>query len=68
MLVLLEQGVVERQDGPAGIAEDHVHALIDQRLDHHLRARQGCASVVVAVCVVAAVMDRLLGRRRPFCV
>ncbi len=50
-LVLLEDGVVDRQHSPAGIAEDHLYALLDQRLEHHLRAghrlgvdggRRGC--------------------------
>ena len=49
--VLLEDGIVERQHGAAGIAEDDLYALLDQRLEHHLRAvhrrsvdggRRGC--------------------------
>ena len=36
--VLLEQGVVDRQHGAAGIAEDHVGALVQHGLDHHLGA------------------------------
>ena len=38
-LVLLEQLVVDRQHGAAGIAENVLDALIDERLDHHLGAR-----------------------------
>ena len=38
-LVLLEDRVVHRQHRAAGIAENIGHALIHQRLDHHLRAR-----------------------------
>ena len=37
-LLLLKQRVVDRQHGAAGIAEDVLHALIDERLDHHFRA------------------------------
>jgi len=33
----LEQGVVDRQHGAAGIAEDVLDPLIGQRLDHHFR-------------------------------
>ena len=36
-LLLLEQGVVDRQHGAAGIAEDVLDPLIGQRLDHHFR-------------------------------
>src|SRR5262249_12466630 len=36
-LLLLEQGVVDRQHGSAGIAEDVLDPLIAQRLDHHFR-------------------------------
>src|SRR3712207_7843623 len=43
-LVLLEQRVVERQHRPAGIAEDHLDALVDQRLDDDLRSRHGLRS------------------------
>ena len=37
-LVLMEDGVVDRQHSAARIAEDHLDALILQRLDDHLRA------------------------------
>jgi hypothetical protein len=37
-LVLLEQGVVDRQRRPARIPKNVLHALIDQGLDHDLRA------------------------------
>ncbi len=49
--VLLEDRVVDRQYRTAGIAEDDLDALLDQRLEHHLRAvhrrgvdggRRGC--------------------------
>ena len=39
-LVLLEQRIIDRQHGTAGIAENRVHALIDQRLDDDFRACQ----------------------------
>ena len=38
-LLLLEQLVVDRQHGAAGVAEDVLHALVGQRLDDHLGAR-----------------------------
>jgi len=37
-LRLLEQRVVDRQHGSAGIAEDVFDPLIGQRLDHHFRS------------------------------
>jgi hypothetical protein len=37
-VVLLEELVIDRQHGAAGIAEDHLDALILERLNHHLRA------------------------------
>jgi len=37
-LVLLEQRVIDRQHRAAGIAENVLDALIEQRLDHHFRA------------------------------
>ena len=37
-LVLMEDGVVNRQHRAAGIAEHHLDALVLQRLDDHLRA------------------------------
>ena len=37
-LVLMEDGVVDREHRAARIAEDHLDALILQRLDDHLRA------------------------------
>ena len=37
-LLLLEQLVVDRQHRAAGIAEDVLHALVGQGLDHHFRA------------------------------
>ena len=37
-LVLMEDRVVDRQDRAARIAEDHLDALVLQRLDDHLRA------------------------------
>ena len=36
--VLLEQGVVDRQDRAAGVAEYDIDALIDERLDDHIRS------------------------------
>jgi hypothetical protein len=36
-MVLLEKRVVDRQYGAAGIAENHIDALVDQRLDEDLR-------------------------------
>ena len=36
--VLLEQRIVDRQDGAAGIAEYDIDALIDQRLDDDIRS------------------------------
>jgi hypothetical protein len=36
--VLLEERVIERKDGAAGIAENNVNALIDQRFDNDLRS------------------------------
>ena len=36
--VLLEDRVIDRQDGAAGIAEDMLDALVDQGPEHHLRA------------------------------
>ena len=36
-VVLLEDLVIDRQHGAAGIAEDHLDALILERLNHHLR-------------------------------
>ena len=38
-LVLLEQLVIDREDGPAGIAEHHLDALIRQGFYDHRRAR-----------------------------
>ena len=38
--VLLEQRVVDRQDGAAGIAEHDIDALIDQSLDDDIRSAQ----------------------------
>ena len=38
-VVLLEQLVVDREDGAAGIAEHGVDALVLERLDHHPGAR-----------------------------
>ena len=38
-LLLLEQLVVDRQHGAAGIAEDVLDTLVGQRPDHHLGAR-----------------------------
>ena len=55
-LVLLEQRIVERKHRTAGITEDHLHALIDQRLDHHLRAGQALRIGGGGGLVVAAVM------------
>ena len=37
-LVLMEDGVVDRQHRAARIAEDHLDALVLQRLDDHFRA------------------------------
>ena len=37
-LVLMEDGVVDREHRTARIAKDHLDALILQRLDDHLRA------------------------------
>ena len=37
-LVLVEQRVVDRQHGAAGIAEHVLDALVGERLDHHLGA------------------------------
>ena len=37
-LVLLEQLVVDRQHGAAGIAEQVLDALVGERADDHLRA------------------------------
>ncbi len=42
-LVLLEQRVVDRQHGAARIAENRVHALIEQRADNHLCAGHALA-------------------------
>jgi hypothetical protein len=36
--VLLEDLVIDREDGAAGIAEDMLDALVDQGPEHHLRA------------------------------
>src|SRR5258705_11492309 len=36
--ILLEQRVVDRQDRAAGIAEYDIDALIDERLDDHIRS------------------------------
>ena len=38
----LEQRVIDRQYRAAGIAEDVLHALIGERLDHHFRAGHLC--------------------------
>ena len=65
-LVLLEQGIVERQDGPTRIAENYVHALVDQRLDHHLRARQGLRVGGCGGLRRRGVHRMLLGRPSPF--
>ena len=40
--VLLEQLVIDRQHGAAGIAENMLDALIGESLEHHLGARH-CA-------------------------
>ena len=37
-LVLMEDGVVDRKHRAARIAEDHLDALVLQRLDDHFRA------------------------------
>ena len=37
-LVLLEHGVVNRQDGAAGVAEHVFDPLIEKGLDHHFGA------------------------------
>ena len=36
-----EQGVIDRQDRAAGIAEEHFDALVDEGADHDLGAGQG---------------------------
>ena len=46
-LVLLDDLVIDRQDGAAGIAEDMLDALIDQGLDDHFGARHLQAIVAV---------------------
>ena len=38
---LLVEGVVDRQDRPAGIAEQDLHALVDERAHDDLRAGPG---------------------------
>jgi hypothetical protein len=38
-MVLLEERVVDRKYGAAGISENDINALVDQSLDDHLRAR-----------------------------
>src|SRR6185437_11668237 len=43
LLVVQEDGVVGRQDGPAAIAEDGVDALVRQHLHDHPRSGQGLA-------------------------
>ena len=42
-LFLLEQFIIDRQDGPAGIAKDDIHALINQGLYDHFCAGHGFA-------------------------
>ena len=48
-LVLLEDGVVDRQDRAAGIAEHHVHAEIDQSADDQLGPGRLCRSVRLGI-------------------
>ena len=43
--VLLEERVVDRQDGAAGIAENDINALIDQGFDDHFRSRHLLAAM-----------------------
>ncbi len=38
LVVVAKHGVVGRQDGPAAVAENGVHALIRQHLDDHIGA------------------------------
>ncbi len=45
-MILMEQGVVNRQDGAAGIAEDRLDALILQGAHDHFRAGQQIGHVL----------------------
>ena len=53
-LVLLEQLVVDRQHGAAGVAEDMLDALIDERREHHLGARHRACHCQLQECSAAA--------------
>ena len=52
--VLLKQGVIDRQHRAARISENDLYALVDQRLDDHLRA-------AIRICLA---VDRRLGGSR----
>ena len=51
-VVLLEDLVIDRQHCPAGVAEDHLDALILQRLNHHPRAGHRCRFRRCRMCLV----------------
>ncbi len=42
-VVIAEHGIVSRQDCPAAVSENGIHALISQHLDDHLGAGHGLA-------------------------
>ena len=56
-ILRLEQRVIDRQHRAAGIAEDVLHALIGERLDHHFGAGHLCHGPLHSV-----VLTRTFGR------
>ncbi len=65
----LEQRVVDRQHRAAGIAEDVLHALIGERLDHHFGAGHLCHGPLHSLVLslghsVVGILDNKKGPRR----